>query len=96
MIEVRIEKCICKKCHAPADPRDRYCRNCGRRFRGKTAIDFIATAAERMCNEYCRFPYEWDEEKEGIPLNESEYCKNCPLSEMLGENDAQIDEKTAI
>ena len=34
----------------------------------------------RMCNDYCRYPREWDEDKEGIILEESEICHNCPLN----------------
>lgn len=35
--------------------------------------------AEEICDHYCRFPREWDEEKEGISLAESDICRNCPI-----------------
>lgn len=33
-----------------------------------------------VCDHYCRFPREYDEDLHGIPLAESEICKNCPLT----------------
>ncbi len=38
--------------------------------------------ANEICNNYCKYPEQWDEEKEGCELCESEYCKNCPLSRL--------------
>lgn len=34
----------------------------------------------KMCDKYCKYPYEWDAEKEGMELCESEICANCPLN----------------
>lgn len=33
-----------------------------------------------VCDHYCRFPHEYDEDLHGVPLAESEICKNCPLT----------------
>ena len=33
-----------------------------------------------VCDHYCRFPREYDEDLHGIPLAESEICKKCPLT----------------
>ena len=40
----------------------------------------FANIAEEVCNNYCKYPEQWDEEKEGIELSESDICANCPLS----------------
>jgi hypothetical protein len=38
--------------------------------------------ANEICNNYCKYPEQWDEEKEGCELSESEHCKNCPLNRL--------------
>ena len=38
--------------------------------------------ANEICNNYCKYPEQWDEEKEGCELSESEYCTNCPLNRL--------------
>lgn len=35
-----------------------------------------------ICDNYCRCPREWDEEKEGQELYTSEICANCPLNKL--------------
>ncbi len=35
-----------------------------------------------ICNNYCKYPETWDEEKEGCELSESEICENCPLNDL--------------
>ena len=37
--------------------------------------------ANEICNDYCKYPDEWDEEKDG-ELSESEVCRNCPLNRL--------------
>lgn len=37
---------------------------------------------DRICSEFCKYPYERDEEKEGCELCDSEVCANCPLNEL--------------
>lgn len=38
--------------------------------------------AEDFCNNYCKYPDIWDEEKEGYELCESDICANCPISKL--------------
>lgn len=38
--------------------------------------------AEDFCNNYCKYPGIWDEEKEGCELSESDICANCPMSRI--------------
>lgn len=47
----------------------------------------IESVAEEICNRYCKYPETWNEEKEGMYLNESEICQNCPLNRLLGDED---------
>lgn len=49
----------------------------------------IERLQETMCDEYCKWPLIWDEEKEGCPLSESEVCKNCPslILEVMARDD---------
>lgn len=36
-----------------------------------------------ICNNYCKYPDTWDEEKEGCELSESEVCNSrCPLNRL--------------
>ena len=42
-------------------------------------IILTQTQVETFCDHYCRYPFEWDEEKEGCALAESDICKYCPL-----------------
>lgn len=44
--------------------------------------EYIDEICQEICENYCKFPDIWDEEKEGIPLNESDTCKFCPLSDL--------------
>lgn len=48
----------------------------------KTVSQIIEEVKYRMCNDYCRYPNEWDEEKEGKDLSESIYCMVCPLNRL--------------
>ena len=47
-----------------------------------TVSEIIEEIKVAMCNDYCRFPNEFDEEKEGCELYESEICGNCPLNRL--------------
>lgn len=38
--------------------------------------------ANEICEKYCKYPEQWDEEKEGVSLFESDVCANCPLSKL--------------
>lgn len=42
-------------------------------------IDDVKT---QICSFYCKYPYEWDEEKEGMELHDSPYCRSCPLGRL--------------
>ena len=35
-----------------------------------------------MCEDYCRYPREWNEEEEGAELIDSEICRTCPLNRL--------------
>lgn len=37
--------------------------------------------AGEICNNYCKYPDQWDEEKDG-DLSESDICRDCPLSRL--------------
>ena len=36
---------------------------------------------QEMCEHYCKYPNEWDEEKEGLTLVDA-ICQNCPLEKL--------------
>lgn len=86
----------CPRCGARRDDRDRYCRNCGRRLDKRPVIDRMAEEADRMCAEYCKWPDLWDEDAEMMPLNESQHCKNCPLTSLLASATGDKDQPTLI
>ena len=48
----------------------------------KTISEQMEEIKQIMCDKYCKFPYLWDEEKEGQELCESELCENCPLNRL--------------
>ena len=48
----------------------------------QTVTQIFEEIKDRMCNDYCRYPREWDEEKEGQELCESDVCGNCPLNRL--------------
>ena len=47
----------------------------------KSITEQIHEIAEDFCNHYCKYPYIWDEEKQG-ELSESDICANCPLNRL--------------
>lgn len=47
----------------------------------KTITQQIEDIVTDICNNYCKYPGTWAEEKNG-PLCESDVCVNCPLSLM--------------
>ena len=47
-----------------------------------TIPQILEEVTEEMCNKYCKYPNEWDEEAEGCELAESEICENCPLNRL--------------
>ena len=48
----------------------------------KTVTNIIDEVKAAICENYCRYPREWDEEKEGQELYESDICENCPLNRL--------------
>ena len=38
--------------------------------------------AEEMCINYCKYPDNWNEERDG-ELSESDICKNCPIGKLV-------------
>ena len=38
--------------------------------------------AAEICNSYCKYPDQWNAEKEGKELYESAICANCPLNRL--------------
>lgn len=53
----------------------------------KLQLKFMSSPDElaaRICDDYCKWPAIWDEEKEGCQLSESDICKNCPLALLEG------------
>lgn len=47
-----------------------------------TIAEILEEVKTDMCNDYCRYPKEFDEEKEGCELCESEHCQSCPLNRL--------------
>ena len=48
----------------------------------KTITQTLDEIASEICNDYCKYPALWDEEKEGCELSESEICSKCPLGRI--------------
>lgn len=48
----------------------------------KRTSEQLEQIAEDFCNNYCKNPVTWDEEKEGCELSESDICANCPMSRI--------------
>lgn len=48
----------------------------------KTITAQIEEIKDDICNDYCKYPDIYDEEKEGCDLSESDHCQNCPLNRL--------------
>ena len=44
--------------------------------------EIIEDVKTQICSFYCKYPYEWDAEKEGMELPDSPYCRSCPLGRL--------------
>ena len=44
--------------------------------------EIIEDVKTQICSFYCKYPYEWDADKEGLELPDSPYCRSCPLSRL--------------
>ena len=49
----------------------------------KTLAEQLEEIVNTMCDDYCRYPREWDEDAEGVPFCESETCAACPLNKLI-------------
>ena len=45
-------------------------------------MDKLEIVINNMCDNYCKYPYIWDEETEGASLADSGICDRCPLNEL--------------
>lgn len=54
-----------------------------RRLRGLTIAQQVQEVVDEMCTNYCKYPCAWDEDEQGIPLEDSDVCANCPLSRLV-------------
>ena len=43
----------------------------------------LEEVANEFCNHYCKYPEQWDEEKEGMELCESEICEKCHCNKLF-------------
>ena len=48
----------------------------------KSITEQIEEIKEDICNNYCKYPDTWDEQKEGCELIDREHCQNCPLNRL--------------
>ena len=44
--------------------------------------EYIEDVAQEICDSYCKYPEQWDAEKEGKELIDSDICINCPLNRL--------------
>ena len=56
-------------------------------------MDKMEILKKNICDNYCKYPLIWNEEKEGIQLSESEICSHCPLNELNNLDEYQINIK---
>jgi hypothetical protein len=50
--------------------------------RQKTVPEIIEEIKTQICEDYCRYPRDWDEIEEGMELIDSDICTNCPLGRL--------------
>ena len=48
-----------------------------------TLQELLEEVAGEFCENYCKYPDSWDEEKEGCELSESDICANCPITKLI-------------
>ena len=49
----------------------------------KSVAEILQGIADDICDNYCKYPEQWDEEKEGCELCESQICANCPVNKLV-------------
>lgn len=50
--------------------------------RQKSISEILEEVKEQICEDYCRYPRDWDEIEEGMELIDSDICINCPLGRL--------------
>ena len=54
-----------------------------RRKNERKVTEIFEEVLNEFCQDYCKYPDTWDEEKEGCELSESERCqKLCPFNRV--------------
>ncbi len=48
----------------------------------ETVTQVFEEIKNAMCNDFCRYPREWNEEEQGQELCESDVCSACPLNRL--------------
>lgn len=64
-----------------------------------SGMENIGSVKQKICDNYCKYPIIWDEEKMGYSLSDSDICERCPLEDlreqdfvdMAGRIDIMID-----
>ena len=50
---------------------------------GKSIASILEEIANDFCDNYCKWPDQWDEEVEGYELCMSEICAGCPMNRLV-------------
>ena len=48
----------------------------------KSIPQILEDIVSEMCDKYCKWPEQWDDEAQGMELSESDICANCPLNRL--------------
>ena len=48
----------------------------------RTIVQQLDDIAREICDKYCKWPEQWDEEREGVEIYVGP-CKDCPLNRLL-------------
>ena len=52
--------------------------------RKKTVVDNITEIVDEFCDNYCRYPNDWDpEQHDGVELWDSGICDRCPVGRLV-------------
>ena len=58
-----------------------YAKKAKEHGKTKTVAETLEEVANEICNNYCKYPENWDEETMG-DLFDSEVCAKCPLNRL--------------
>ena len=79
MINIEIERCT------PEEQSKRileaYTKKCGE-LAAVTVPKLLEEVANDFCDNYCKWPEQWNEKEEGCELCESEICATCPINKL--------------